>query len=128
MREIKFRGIDCCTGEWVYGFLHSLSEKTEIGPLGQINVFRDGKPQNVLVKGETVGEFTGIRDINGREVYEGDVVLYRWTDERFKKSPQYEKAVVEWDGRRGCWSLMGWVSVSFRSEKMEVIGNIHEEK
>ena len=63
MREIKFRGFDDLTGNgWVYGdFSH--------GYYGN-----ECLVDEIIVDEKTVGQFTGLRDADGRELYEGDVI------------------------------------------------------
>jgi hypothetical protein len=78
MREIKFRGLDLMTGEWVFGSYL----KTEKGHyiLSQDAVFTDGLP-SYKVDGETVGQFIGLKGSTvtdefpeGIEVYESDIL------------------------------------------------------
>lgn len=69
MRTIKFRGKNILTGEWVYGTgIHVTDDKVHI------NV---DSPFGYEVTPATVGQFTGLQDANGTDVYEGDIVRYR---------------------------------------------------
>lgn len=66
MREIKFRGKRLDNGEWIEGDLLRMN--------GHWFIFLDPAPKGIdkyAVDPATVGEFTGLKDKNGKEIYEG---------------------------------------------------------
>lgn len=69
MREIKYRGKRLDNGEWIEGDLLRMN--------GHWFIFPDPAPEGIdkyAVDPATVGEFTGLKDKNGKEIYEGDVI------------------------------------------------------
>ena len=80
IREIKFRGKDAKTGEWVYGYYvklpHPLTAflKDYIVISGFDDKRESGYQDFILVDPETVGQFTGRYDENGKEIYD-DVMV-----------------------------------------------------
>lgn len=73
MREIKFRGKRYGDGAWVYGYYVG---KDTIIPFGEVNFdlgFIDTSPCYEVIP-DTIGQFTGLHDKNGKEIYEGDII------------------------------------------------------
>lgn len=118
MRTIKFRGKTTANGHWVHGSLIDYGDNTF--------AIRNNKSQP-WVQTETVGQFTGLLDRNGKEIYEGDI-LEQYNEQGKTMhvnwfGPQFG-CVQHWDGVNGEGS---WYPLDcYFIEEWEIIGNVHD--
>ena len=77
MREILFRGKLADNGEWVEGFMYLQHFPLEFRDDFYIRCY----DTDYLVIPETVGQFTGLTDRNGKKIFEGDIVRYNTYDD-----------------------------------------------
>lgn len=123
-RIFKFRGKDVFTDTWKYGDLVHNQKVTTTGlePRTMVGGYE--------VKEETVSQYTGINDCDGKEIYEGDILRYI-DDNKVKK--KYDRVVVFYDGsyflrniKTGMDTLLLIFCIDKELSKWKIIGNIFD--
>ena len=103
MREIKFRA-------W------NDNKKEMFDPVGEIDL-----------NNERVMQYTGLKDKNGKEIYEGDII--EWTGEPLLKDvPNKNKYIIKWEIFHDIekYEITGSGFKTENPDRIEIIGNIYE--
>ena len=152
MREILFRGKRLDNGEWVEGYLYEnepalvgIASENDVPEPSKWFIVRTGfadwnmpRPvEFVEVGSSTVGQYTGLKDKNGKRIFEGDILhIAKIADAlgRYYRPPLdcHVNVVVKWD-------LCAWMWETLCGDKRyinfpdawclyecEIIGNVHD--
>ena len=126
MKEILFRGKRIDNGEWVEGYyvkaldmydkeIHVIFDTTTtFYSCGETSGFE-------LIDPETICQYTGLTDKNGKKIFEGDIVTVPADDELY---------AVTWDEDTAAWGLNAEALVytfgNFWGYEVEVVGNVYD--
>ena len=134
MRAIKFRGKRLDNGEWINGDLHIRTPHAHIhSALGS----------RAFIDTDTIGQFTGLHDKNGKDIYEGDILRSDEYPFNCDGVDNYFAEIVWADNvcgfyritlknpnstvrgiSHGCWEQLDKEDI----KSFEVIGNIYDNK
>lgn len=132
-REILFRGKNK-KGEWIEGYLswgNKISYKNTNVCAGQ--AYFDGTDfytiESCVINPKTLGQFTGLTDVNGTKIFEGDIVAFEdviSTENGY--SEQGCRGKVVWDNETARFEVTNKLSAESYEVlwECEVIGNIHD--
>ena len=139
MREILFRGKRVDNGEWFYGVptIDSRGQTVIVENVFDCDEYNCRGASCLYVDENTIGQYTGLTDKNGKKIFEGDIIRAITLDTGSEEiavvcfgnfidennGDEYIGFYIEFDGIK---TTITQLAMEECKNRIEVIGNIHD--
>lgn len=130
MREIKFRGFNRKNRKWLHGYYFVNRGEHFIVTDGTADPF--SAHEDYIIDPDTLGQFTGLNDRNGKEIYEGDIVKFHFmtsnscSTKLFPTEKFFGKITTDKYNLLSIFSNGMKIHIENAIKYGEIIGNIHD--